>query len=83
MVAWPSSGGVDVERCIYLRDAFKKMESRNSLVVQFTLRHQASMAGGMSLLSGWGSKILHTSCQKKKKMESPGLCMCGGVGHAG
>lgn len=54
------------------------MESRNSLVVQFTLRHQASVAGGMSLLSGWGSKILHASCQKKKKWNHQD-CVCVGV----
>jgi len=66
VVAWPSSGGVDVERCIHLR-GIKEMESRTSLVVQFRLRHQASMAGGMSLIPGWGSKILHATCQKIEK----------------
>ena len=80
MVAWPSSGGVDAERCTHLR-GIKAMESRTSLMVQFRLRHQASTAGGMSLIPGWGSKILHATCQKKKKkkrekeknVESPGL----------
>ena len=68
MVAWPSSGGVDAERCTHLR-GIKAMESRTSLMVQFRLRHQASTAGGMSLIPGWGSKILHATCQKKKKKK--------------
>ena len=36
---------------------------------QFRLRHQASTAGGMNLIPVWGSKILHATCQKKKKKE--------------
>lgn len=51
---------------IYLR-GIKKMESSTSLVVQFRLRHQASMAGIMSLIPSWGSKILHATCPPPKK----------------
>ena len=45
-----------------------KVSVGTSLVVQW-LRLRASNAGGMGLISGWGTKVLHATRRGQKKKE--------------
>ena len=59
----------------------KKLKNGTSLAVQW-LRLQASTAGGVGSIPGWGNKIMHDVwCGKKKKKKINTPCFqCRGPG---
>ena len=70
----------EIKNAILFMLAFPKMKhlginltkyiQGTSLVVQW-LRLCASIAGGMGLIPGWGTKILHaTQCSQKQKKKN-------------